>query len=49
MTFEFLNEHLMAHILLITLASVMMIAAMIVDLVFGVYKARQLGEATTLF
>ena len=47
MTYEFLNEHLMAHILLITLASAMMIVAMIVDLVFGVYKARQLGEATT--
>ena len=47
MTYEFLNEHLMAHILLITLASAMMIVAMTVDLVFGVYKARQLGEATT--
>lgn len=47
MTYEFLNEHLIAHILLITLASAMMIVAMTVDLVFGVYKARQLGEATT--
>ena len=47
MTYEFINQHLMAHILLITLASAMMIVAMIVDLVFGVYKARQLGEATT--
>lgn len=47
LTYEFLNEHLMAHILLITLASALMIVAMIVDLVFGVYKARQLGEATT--
>ena len=47
MTYEFLNEHLMAHILLITLASALMIVAMTVDLVFGVYKARQLGEATT--
>lgn len=47
MAVNFLNEHLMAHILLITLASAMMIAAMIVDLVFGVYKAKQLGEATT--
>ena len=37
----------MAHILLITLASALMIVAMTVDLVFGVYKARQLGEATT--
>ena len=44
---EFISEHLMAHILLITLASAMMIVAMIVDLVFGVYKAKQLGEATT--
>ena len=44
---EFVSEHLMAHILLITLASAMMIVAMIVDLVFGVYKAKQLGEATT--
>ena len=44
---EFISEHLMAHILLITLASALMIVAMIVDLVFGVYKARQLGEATT--
>ena len=47
MTYEFINQHLMAHILLITLASAMMIVAMTVDLVFGVYKARQLGEATT--
>ena len=47
MTYGFINEHLMAHILLITLASALMIVAMIVDLVFGVYKARQLGEATT--
>ena len=47
MTYEFLNEHLMAHILLITLASALMIVAMTVDLVFGVYKAKQLGEATT--
>ena len=47
MTYEFINQHLMAHILLITLASAMMIVAMVVDLVFGVYKARQLGEATT--
>ena len=47
LTYEFINQHLMAHILLITLASAMMIVAMIVDLVFGVYKARQLGEATT--
>ena len=47
MTYDFVNQHLMAHILLITLASALMIVAMIVDLVFGVYKARQLGEATT--
>ena len=47
MTYEFINQHLMAHILLITLASALMIVAMVVDLVFGVYKARQLGEATT--
>ena len=44
---QFVSEHLMAHILLITMASAMMIVAMIVDLVFGVYKAKQLGEATT--
>ena len=44
---EFISEHLMAHILLITLASAMMIVAMVVDLVFGVFKAKQLGEATT--
>ena len=44
---QFVSEHLMAHILLITLASAMMIVAMVVDLVFGVYKAKQLGEATT--
>lgn len=44
---EFVSEHLMAHILLITLASAMMIVAMIVDLVFGVFKAKQLGQATT--
>ena len=47
MTYEFINQHLMAHILLITLASAMMIVAMTVDLVFGVIKAKQLGEATT--
>lgn len=47
MTYDFVNQHLMAHILLITLASALMIVAMIVDLVFGVYKAKQLGEATT--
>lgn len=46
-TYDFVNQHLMAHILLITLASALMIVAMVVDLVFGVYKARQLGEATT--
>ena len=44
---QFVSEHLMAHILLITLASAMIIVATIVDLVFGVYKAKQLGEATT--
>ena len=44
---QFISEHLMAHILLITLASAMMIVAMVVDLVFGVFKAKQLGEATT--
>lgn len=44
---EFISEHLMAHILLITLASAMTIVAMIVDLVFGVFKAKQLGQATT--
>ena len=47
LTYEFLDEHLMAHILLNTLASAMMIVAKTVYTALRVNNARQLGEATT--
>lgn len=44
---EFVKNHLMTHAVLLLLASSMMVFSMIVDLIFGVKKARQNGYATT--
>lgn len=45
--YNFMNEHLLIHIILITLAAAAMLAAMIVDFVFGIIKAKKRGEART--
>ena len=44
---EFLHEHMYVHILLVLLCVAGMLAAMAVDLFFGVKKAKELGQATT--
>lgn len=45
--YNFINEHMMTHIVLIALCIAATIGAMFVDLVSGVMKARQRGEART--
>ena len=45
--YNFINEHMMTHIVLIALCIAATIGAMFVDLVSGVLKARQRGEART--
>lgn len=42
-----LREHLYRHIVIVCLCVAGMLFAMLVDLIFGVKKARLLGEATT--
>ena len=44
---NFAKEHLYIHVLLIALSATAIIGAMIVDLIVGVHKAKQRGEATT--
>lgn len=43
----FVYEHLMMHIVLISVAVTAMLGAMVVDFMFGIYKAKQRGEART--
>lgn len=43
----FLQEHIYRFALIVTLCMGAMIFAMIVDLIFGIQKARENGEATT--
>ena len=45
--YNFINEHMMIHIVLIALCIAATIGAMFVDLISGVRKARQRGEART--
>lgn len=42
-----LHDHLYHHIVIICLCVVGMLFAMFVDLIFGIKKARQLGQVTT--
>lgn len=43
----FINEHLMMHTVLISVAAAAMLGAMAIDFMFGIYKAKQRGEART--
>lgn len=43
----FINEHLMMHTVLISVAVAAMLGAMAIDFMFGIYKAKQRGEART--
>lgn len=45
--YNFMHEHMIIHIILITLAAAAMLAAMTVDFVFGIIKAKKRGEART--
>lgn len=45
--YKFIQDHLMMHIILIAVSSAMIIAAMFVDLITGIIKAKQRGEART--
>ncbi len=45
--YNFINEHMMIHIVLIALCIAATIGAMFVDLVSGIMKAKQRGEART--
>ena len=42
--YNFINEHMMIHIVLIALCIAATIGAMFVDLVSGIMKAKQRGE-----
>lgn len=44
---EFIHDHLYLHVVLIAMAAAAMICAMAIDLVFGVQKAKNNGEART--
>lgn len=46
-TNNFMQEHLLLHVVLITLTTLAIIAAMIIDGVSGVMKAKARGEART--
>lgn len=43
----FTKDHLLLHILLIVLSSILLLVSMGVDLIFGVRKAKIIGQATT--
>ena len=45
--YNFINEHMMIHIVLIALCIAATMGAMLVDLITGVMKAKQRGEART--
>lgn len=44
---QFFRDHLLVHIVVVFLCTIAMIVAMAVDLIFGIQKAKQRGEATT--
>lgn len=44
---EFVDEHLLMHAVLISVAAAAILGAMIVDFVFGIIKAKERGEART--
>jgi hypothetical protein len=45
--YNFINEHMMIHIVLIALCIAATMGAMLVDLITGVMKAKQRGETRT--
>ena len=45
--YNFINEHMIIHIVLIALCIAATMGAMLVDLITGVMKAKQRGEART--
>jgi hypothetical protein len=44
---ELVRDHLLLDVVVITVATFLMVAAMAVDLLFGIRKAKQLGQART--
>lgn len=44
---QFIREHLLMHVVLISVAAAAILGAMVIDFIFGIYKARQRGEART--
>lgn len=44
---QFFRDHLLVHIVVVLISTIAMIVAMAVDLIFGISKAKQRGEATT--
>lgn len=42
-----LNEHLYQHIIIVCICVFAMLFAMLIDLIFGIKKAKLLGQATT--
>lgn len=47
MIYNFIQQHMMIHIVLIALCIAVTIGAMFIDLLTGVMKAKQRGEART--
>lgn len=45
--YQFIEEHMMTHVILIAVAAAAMLGAMAVDFAFGLIKAKQRGEART--
>ena len=45
--YNFIQQHMMTHIVLIALCIAVTIGAMFIDLLTGVMKAKQRGEART--
>lgn len=45
--YQFVHEHMMMHIILISLSTVATICAMAIDFIAGVIKTKQRGEART--
>lgn len=43
----FINEHMMMHAVLISVAAAAILGAMVIDFVFGIIKAKERGEART--
>lgn len=44
---SFINDHLLLHTLIIALSMAAMLLAMAIDLIAGIHKAKQRGQATT--